>query len=610
MTTAVPGSAERLESHVDVLIVGAGPAGLMCANALVQAGISVRIVDKRSESVVPGQADGIQPRTLEILQSYGLGDQLHREGAHVWRIVNYSPGPDGVLRRANRSATVSPDGIWRWNYGIALSQDRVENVFLASMKEKNLAVEYATTPTSIKLSDGEDDLLNPQAYVNTAVLEHLEGQKNSETVHAKFILGADGAHSWVRKALGIGAEGTVTSSIWGVVDILPDTDFPDVRNYAIVQSAHHGTLFTIPRERDLIRIYVQQSEDSDVIDPITGRADKNRSSPEQILAQARKIMHPYRMDVKDNGVEWWTIYVVGQRVVDKYSINDRALISGDACHTHSPKAGQGMNAALCDSHNLAWKMAYALKGWAKMSLMQTYDFERRKYAQELIEFDKSWSKLFIVKPRSAENPEGLAVEEFVSIVKQSNRFMTGVGVHYLPSIITNPQYQSFAAGLVVGERVSPHLFLCAADGQPFEIQDLLPADIRFKVLVFGGDITIPADLDRLQEVALALNSPGNFLSRFGRDGEVFDVLCFSSAKQNNTDYFDFPSFFQSHWSKAFLDDADISGKFGGGGYAQYGIDPHAGAIVIVRPDGYVGMIAPLTTHGVSEVTAYFSEFLM
>ena len=90
--------------------------------------------------------------------------------------------------------------------------------------------------------------------------------------------------------------------------MVPDTDFPDFRAQSFVHS-HDGTLFIIPRENDLIRLYIQQGPDSDVVDPATGRADKSRTSPEKLLEQGRKILKPYKMEMKGGKVAWWTVYV-------------------------------------------------------------------------------------------------------------------------------------------------------------------------------------------------------------------------------------------------------------------------------------------------------------
>ncbi|KAM5541473.1 hypothetical protein V8D89_005027 [Ganoderma adspersum] len=420
-----------------------------------------------------------------------------------------------------------------------------------------------------------------------------------------------GAHSWVRKNLSIHMEGDNTDSIWGVVDMVPDTDFPDFRAQSFIHS-HEGTLFIIPRENDLVRLYIQQSPDSDVVDPTTGRADKSRTSAEKLLEQGRKILRPYRMEMKDGKVAWWTVYVVRQRVAERYSLDERAFIAGDACHTHSPKAGQGMNASMGDTHNLAWKVVYVLRGWSPLSLLKTYESERRKYAQELIDFDKWWSKLFHGKPRTEENQDGVTHEQFLNAFKTVGGFTSGIAIRYGTSTFVDATHQTLASSLVIGERMPPHVFIRAASAQPIEVQDMLPADTRFKILVFAGNISDDSDRAKLQALADDLSKPESFLRRYGRGDvgkwEVFDVLCFSSGKKDRVGYLDFPEFFRSHYSKALLDDEDMHGRSGGGGYAKYGIDERAGAIVVVRPDGYIGTVAPLD--GVPFLNAYFAAFLL
>lgn len=117
-------------------------------------------------------------------------------------------------------------------------------------------------------------------------------------------------------------------------------------------------------------------------------------------------------------------------------------------------------------------------------------------------------------------------------------FTSGIGIVYAPSIIVNTQCQHLASNLVIGARMSPQVFIHAADGKPSEIQDLLPADVRFKVLVFGGDIGVKEEAARLQATADEFAKPESFLNRFGHEepSKIFDILCFSSAKEHSTDY--------------------------------------------------------------------------
>ncbi|EIW58510.1 uncharacterized protein TRAVEDRAFT_58730 [Trametes versicolor FP-101664 SS1] len=596
------------ETEVDVLIVGAGPAGVMCANALAMAGVNVRIIDQRPVKVAAGQADGIQPRTIEVLQSYGLAERLLREANQMQMAAFYNPSPSGGIERTSRAPDVTAPNA-RWPFEVTLHQGAIEAIFLDSMKAHGVAVERPIIPTSLELSDSEDELRDPNAHPVKVTLKYLDppaGQSDTEIVSAKFVLGADGAHSWVRKALGITMDGEQTDYIWGVIDIDPDSDFPDVRCKTAVHS-HNGSCMIIPREGDLIRLYIQLA-DRDVLDPATGRVDKSRVSPEKLLAVAKESFKPFSMGAK-NGFEWWTLYIIGQRVASRFSLHERVFIAGDACHTHSPKAGQGMNASMNDTHNLAWKLTHVLRGWADISVLKTYEFERRKYAQDLIDFDKKFSKLFSGKPRTEDNQDGVSHEEFLEAFQTFGLFTSGIGVHYQPSAITHAKHQDLASTLVIGERMVPHVFVRAADARPYDIQDVLPADARFKILVFTGVITDPAQAARAAALAEEMDAPGSFYHRFGHENpaRVFDVLSVSAAKKEDVNYTDLPKFFRQHWSKVLLDDTDLYARVGGGGYERYGIDAGKGAIVVVRPDGYVGTIAPL--HGLRDIDAYFSAFM-
>ncbi|RPD52967.1 hypothetical protein L226DRAFT_511090 [Lentinus tigrinus ALCF2SS1-7] len=604
MTTLNP----QIESKVDVLIIGAGPAGLMCANALAHAGVDVRIIDKRAVGVAAGQADGIQPRTIEVLQSYGLAEPLIRIGAHFPRASFWNPGPNGGIIRTQRTPSIFSETA-RYPQLITRHQGGIEALFHGSMDAKGLHVQRSTIPTAIVLSKDESELKDPKANPVKVTLKRLDLEEDDiEIVHAKFVLGADGAHSWVRNVLGIKLEGDNTDSIWGVLDVYPETNFPDSRNWTFIHS-NHGTLMNIPREGDMMRYYIQLSEDPDFVDPKTGRVNKARANPGRLMETAAKIFQPYHLKMLGEP-EWWTIYIIGQRVAQKFSVEDRIFIAGDACHTHSPKAGQGMNASMNDSHNIAWKLAYVLRGWADLSLLKTYESERLKFARDLIDFDRKWSKLFTGKPRTEENQDGISHEEFVGAFQTFSGFSSGVGVRYEPSAIVDKKHQSCATKLVIGERMIPHVFVQAADIRAVNIHDAMPSDTRFKVLVFVGNVTVAATLARVRALADKLDAPGSFLHKYGQGDyhKVFDILCVCAASKDEVDFIDVPQMLRPHWSKVLLDDTDMHAREGGGGFAAYGISPEAGAIVIVRPDGYVGMVAPY--EHVEDISAYFGSFMV
>ncbi|KAJ3558697.1 hypothetical protein NM688_g764 [Phlebia brevispora] len=591
------------ESKVDVLVIGAGPAGLFCANGLARAGVSVRIVDKTPEKVAAGQADGLQPRTLEVLQSYGLAERVFREGTQMHTAAFYNPSPNGGVEPVNKTADITGPSA-RYPFEVTLHQGNIESLFLDSMSSMGVGVDRPVTPISLEISKDEAELQDSQSYPVKVLLKHLRDEALNEVVYARFVVGADGAHSWVRKALGISMEGEQTDSIWGVLDIQPETDFPDVRRKCVVHSLN-GTCGVIPREDDMVRLYIQLDDNAVLKDD--GRLDKANTTPEKILQVGQNILRPYKMETKV--FYWWTVYTVGQRVAAKYSAHDRVFIAGDACHTHSPKAGQGMNASMNDTHNIIWKLVYVLRGWADMSLLKTYEDERRKYAQKLIEFDKMFAALVVKKPKTDDYQEGVTHEEFLRAFQTFGEFTSGIGIHYGPSAIVNPEYQSVAKRLTIGKRILPHVFVCAADGRPYEIHDLLPADTRFKVLVFAGNTSQEAQMQRVREFADMLTRKDAFFERYGKSdpSRLFNLLIISSTSVDGTDHVGLTKAFRSHWSKVFVDDRTMYGHSGGNGYEEYGIDHATGAVVVVRPDGYVGMATPLK--GVSELDAYFSGFM-
>ncbi|KAH8091642.1 FAD binding domain-containing protein [Cristinia sonorae] len=597
------------ESKVDVLIIGAGPAGLFAAHGLVKAGVNVRIVDQRPIRVAAGQADGIQPRTIEVLQSYGLAERLLREGNQMHMAAFYNPGPNGGIERTGRASDVTASSA-RWPFEVTLHQGAIESIFLDPMRGMGLEVDRPIVPTSLELSEDEALVKDPQAYPVKVTLKHLdakEGEEETEVVHAKFVIGSDGAHSWVRKTLGVTMDGEQTDFVWGVVDIVPSTDMPDIRNKTAIHSPN-GSCMIIPREGDKVRLYIQLSEKDVEKDIQTGRVDKSKVGPQQLLEVARKTFHPYHIDHVGE-IDWWTIYVIGQRVASQFSLKERVFIAGDACHTHSPKAGQGMNASMNDSHNLVWKLTHVLRGNADLSLLKTYEFERRKYAQDLIAFDKKFSSLFSGKPRTEENQDGVSHEDFLQAFQTFGMFSSGIGIHYAPSAITNPKHQSLSTHQLIGTRVLPQIFIRAADARPYEIQDLLPADTKFKVLVFAGDTSNPEQLERVNRLAKEISEgeQAPFLKTFKRDPELFDVWSISSAKKEAVNYTDLPEVLRPHWSHVLLDDTDMYARSGGGGYERYGIDPVRGAVVVVRPDGYVGIVSSF--EDVKDIYDYFSAFL-
>ncbi|KAL4910070.1 hypothetical protein BDW74DRAFT_186316 [Aspergillus multicolor] len=620
MYKAGPGAAKLTEipidgavSYVDVLIVGAGPAGLMMAAWLARCGVRTRIVDQKGTKVFTGQADGLQCRTLEIFYSFGIGDRVWKEANHLLEVCPWNPDSDGKIRRNARIPDTTP-GISRFQQ-VVLHQGKIEDFFLDVLEGRSdIRVERCVLPT--KLEFDVSLVESSDAYPITVHLRHLSKAESAlqqtgtavddstnreilsvgdtenlnqasvlnahvdtvETVNAKYMLGADGAHSWVRQQLGFTLEGESTDYVWGVLDMVPITDFPDIRMRCAIHSADSGSIMVIPRENK--------------------------------IRAAQKIMAPY--GITCGSLDWWTAYQIGQRVATQFSAHERIFLAGDAVHTHSPKAGQGMNVSMQDSYNLGWKVASVVKGLASRSILRTYESERRKIAQDLIAFDSRYSRLFSGRPaRDIMNEEGISMDVFKDAVKKGRLFASGIAVDYCPSVIVAEETEldsvlsmpELAPDIKPGKRVPSVKILSQADARPWHLQERLPSDGRWRVLVFAGDVT---------------NGQKSFLQRYKPTGSWYDsvieVLTVHAGPPSLVDIFDFPDVFHPYdeidgwdYDKIFVDDVSYHeghGKL----YETCKIDPEKGCLVLLRPDQHVSYVGPLEDY--DAVDRFFSGFMV
>ncbi len=237
----------------------------------------------------------------------------------------------------------------------------------------------------------------------TVIIEHDGPGREGErvTVRARYVVGCDGARSTVRTSMGLALHGDSANRAWGVMDVLAVTDFPDIRLKSAIHSATEGNLLVIPREGGyLVRLYVELDELAE-----GERVDRDAITADQLVAAARRILHPYTLEAHE--IAWWSVYEIGQRLCDRFDdvsadeIDRRTphvFIAGDACHTHSPKAGQGMNVSMRDAFNLGWKLAAVVRGEATPALLHTYSTERHAVAKELIDFDREFAAMFSAPP--------------------------------------------------------------------------------------------------------------------------------------------------------------------------------------------------------------------
>ena len=309
-----------------------------------------------------------------------------------------------------------------------------------------------------------------------------EGQER--IVRAKYVVGADGARSKVRESIGCTLAGDQANHAWGVMDVLASTDFPDIRLKCAIQSGRGGSILLIPREGGhLFRMYVDLGE----VNP-NDKGAVRATTIEQIIAKANGILHPYTLDVRN--VAWHSVYEVGHRLTDRFddvlpedrgTRTPRVFITGDACHTHSAKAGQGMNVSMQDGFNLGWKLGHVLEGRSPETLLSTYSAERQVIAKNLIDFDKEWSTLMAKKPEELENPSELE-DFYVSTAEFPAGFMT----QYAPSMLVGgPAHQDLATGFTIGKRFKSAPVVRVCDTNPLHLGHQAKADGRWRIYVFA-----------------------------------------------------------------------------------------------------------------------------
>ena len=615
----------ELPSHVDVLIVGSGPAGLTLATQLSAfPDIETRIVEQKPGPMRFGQADGVACRSMEMFQAFGFAERVAKESYWVNETTFWRPSADDPRRivRADRIQDVE-DGLSEFPHTI-LSQARIHDFFLDVMARspRRLVPHYGHRFADLQLDPPESSTGHP-----VAVTLHRSGPEGGpeETVRvrARYVVGCDGARSQVRRALGRDLVGDSANKLWGVMDVLAVTDFPDIRLKSAIQSAADGSVLIIPREGGyLVRIYTELDE----LAPGERAADRELRADDVIVA-AQRILRPYTLDVKE--VAWWSAYEIGQRLTDAFDDvleGDRArrtprvLITGDACHTHSPKAGQGMNVSMADSFNLGWKLASVLLGRSPAELLHTYSNERRAVAAELIDFDRDMAKLFSVRAddatsTSVESPDQA---DFQAYFAKHARYTAGVEIRYGPSAVTGPaSHQDLATGFGIGTRFHSAPVIRLADAKPLHLGHALRADGRWRIIVFadGDDPTDPSS--SLVELCAYLDhSPESPIRRFTPAGadidSVVEVLAVVQQPHRSVALEELPSFLLPakgrygliDYEKVYCPDPTEPPDI----FDARGVDRRQGCMVVVRPDQYVSHVLPLTAR--TELEAFFAGVLL
>ncbi|SDA03041.1 BZ3500_MvSof-1268-A1-R1_Chr11-1g03273 [Microbotryum saponariae] len=674
------------QQQYDVVIVGAGPAGLMAALCLTTYGFQVLHIDDRPEPTTAGRADGLQPRTIEVLRNIGsvkgktvgmagLAKRMIADGVRVYEVAFWDPTETEQLARTSRAPSCPEFIDVVDNYTLLLHQGLIENAFLDEIENRRAHLpsdKFVPAPHGgcfrpyLFETCSTDLEANPE-YPVSCTLSHAD-TKEKYTVRAKYLFGNDGAKSLVRRAISgskvgdgewqgkIRMLGDASEFIWGVMDVEVKTDFPDIMSKCLIHSRDAGSIMVIPRENGLVRLYVQLQEEG------TGKHYERNAATEDICkARAAKIFEPYKIEW--GRIDWFSVYQIGQRIASAYTLDERIFLGGDATHTHSPKAGQGMNISILDMYSLSWRINLVEKGMAdRKILLPTYEIERRGVAEELLAFDRAYAALFSGKsPKSdqltadatkAKAKGAVDAELFIETFKKHAFFTSGCGAVYGSNSILNalpdsPLVQNYAkkgvfnpegTKLIAGRRLLPGKLTRAVDANQVRIQQEVKMNGAFRIIVMAGQYEASkASLKAFDEF---LSSSSSFWNVHRPKQGVQAAQFYNSYNSRNIEtetrdpnfnpFFTFvtvladphtewdiealPFNLRVYRSQIYSDDIFDKRVLEAGSnaplHAKYGVDVKKGSIVAVRPDGYVGAITSLDADGFEALNAYFKSFLI
>ncbi|KAI0156237.1 FAD binding domain-containing protein [Pestalotiopsis sp. NC0098] len=593
----------------DVCIVGAGPAGLMLATTLTRFGIQTQILDERPDQTAVGRADGIQPKTIETFRMLGIADELMRLAIKIYDICIWRDG-----KRVGRE-THYPDSIVDLvePYILIGHQGMIEKAFLDDLHQRGVEVKRSHRFSSCHVAK------DTNSYP-VEVHSQFNVTQEDKILRANYVVGCDGAHSSVRNMI-FDSPRTAGSSIWGVLDGELDTDFPDIWSKSVIFSEEHGSILVIPRERNMTRFYIEMKE----------TASSKDLGQEYVMARAKAILSPYKVEWKS--VEWFGKYQVAQKVASKFmDETQRIFIGGDASHSHSPKAAQGMNTSVHDTWNLGWKLNLAVRGLAKPVLLQTYEEERKKIGQDLIDFDYE----------HANQIAGGDAEALAQNFKTNIRFICGVGAEYGLNVL-NSETKDVRGTARPGYNLTPAKATRYYDANPVDVQLDIPVLGQFRIYTFVKDVTASAERTFLDSFSKALLDPKSFVAqvsaaagksyqtmgrktsseevytrpeRYTALSELITYCLITSTEKSLFEVADLPHIFsKSPWT-VYLDDVpqlDTRGQtctdkwMGELGTGEIGV-------VVVRPDGYVGAVHRFhaeddASQAAQVLDSYFSGFL-
>jgi len=368
----------------EILVVGAGPVGLTMAAELARHGQRCRIIDRLAAPSGYCKAIGVTPRTLEVWDDMGIARPMIDAGLWIEGLRMIIPGKP--VRDTIPDLSDLPYG------NLGLPQYETERLLAEHLGRFGISVERG-----VELKGLRDD-------GRRVDVELARGDGPVEHAQFRYVVGCDGAHSAVRRALGIGFPGDQFPMAFMLGDVMIDWNVPRGRAVRTVQPNENGPpdLFIaipLPKPRRYRVTMVAPGEAADGGDAHGIQSERPGPSLDQLQAVGDRLL-PNRPRLSD--LRWSSLFRISMRLADKYHVGN-VFIAGDAAHIHPPTGGQGMNTGIQDAYNLAWKMALVLRGVADARLLESYDAERRPVGADVVARTRAASESIGQRVRGADD---------------------------------------------------------------------------------------------------------------------------------------------------------------------------------------------------------------
>jgi 2-polyprenyl-6-methoxyphenol hydroxylase-like FAD-dependent oxidoreductase len=454
-----------------VLVVGAGPVGLMLACELVRHGVECRIIDKAPAPTDKSKALGIHARTLEIFDNAGIADEMIAAGHKAHGMSAFSGG--------KRIAHISLDQIpSRYQFVLMLPQSETERFLGMHLASLGLQVER-----NVELAGFTQD-----ADGVTSTLKAADGRE--EQCHSAWIAGCDGAHSTVRHTLGLEFEGEQYEESFWLADLLLDFREADDELYAYAGDEEMVVLFPMGHQR--WRIIGTRSLADGTAPPTLAEA---QASLDKLVGHGVKAHDPI----------WLAHFIISRRRVKQYNVG-RAFLCGDAAHIHSPAGGQGMNTGLQDAHNLAWKLALVISKSAKPDMLATYQAERHPVATEVLKETDMLTRVVTLRSPIAKAVRDRLAPIFSAlevVQDRASRALSETAVNYRQSPLVSEHrsglvesvtragasgvgaWYDFAHGPAAGDRAPDVEYALVNSGEVRRLNEVMRGP-NFNLLLFSG----------------------------------------------------------------------------------------------------------------------------